>query len=68
MSDVPICIMSQSDEMEDTFTKLVCKFVNIFFFKGSCLNIRHLKNSNIKHAQTVVILTSKDPMQPFSDS
>ena len=50
ISNVPICIISNEDELMDDFGKITSKFVNVFYLKGDCLSIRILRNANIKQA------------------
>eukprot|EP00347_Sterkiella_histriomuscorum_P005816 403355161 len=67
LSDVPLCIFSQSEEMEEQFCRMTAKFNNIFFFRGNVLNIRHMRNANVKQAQAIVVLSYKSPEFPFGD-
>lgn len=67
-SDVPLCILSQSEDMEAHFMRMTAKFNNIFFFKGDMLNLRHVRHANMKNAQAVVVLSNKSEENPFGDS
>ena len=49
-SDVPICLMTQQEDFSETFNRAACKFTNVYWFKGNPMNLRHLKNANLKQA------------------
>ena len=38
---------------------MTAKYKNIYFFKGEILNIRHMKNANVKQAYAVVVLSER---------